>query len=97
MRSLASAHEAIAEIANLDPALVLYEWHTRDSSAAGFPRRIRAASTRSRQGMMVVAVSSQDEPEGFTHAEDVDAYLTKPYRIEAIEALLNRAQLRTRP
>lgn len=84
--------EGIDRIPTHDPALIFYEWwRLPDDRGAGLATRLRAASPRSRRDMMIVALSSQDEPEGFTGIEDIDAYITKPYRIEWIETLIPRA------
>lgn len=71
-------------VASLALDVVIYEWNLRHG-ARGFVRRLRAVSmTRLR----VIVLSAQDEPVGFRDAEDVDAYLVKPFDIEQLESVL---------
>lgn len=80
--------EALELAVALQPDVVLYEWHLRDDAGRGLANRLRAASNHSVR--LMVAVSTLDEPEGFCASECVDAYLTKPFHIEQVEALLAR-------
>jgi CheY-like chemotaxis protein len=82
-----SRTEALDRAASLQPDVVLYEWHLRDGALLGFARQLRAALG---SGVVLIALSAQNEPPGFRDSEDVDGYLTKPFDIVELEALLER-------
>ena len=59
-----------------DPHVVIYEWHSRPSRH-GLGRAFR--DCRPNRSLVVIVLSSIDEPTGFREREAVDCYLMKPF------------------
>lgn len=83
-----SADEGVEVLAQLRPQVVLYEWNLRCNRGDGLAQRLRDASKD--PTLVLIAVSTLDEPEGFLAAEGVDGYVRKPFDIEMIQSLLRR-------
>jgi len=81
-----SADNAITAIPTFRPDLVLYEWNLRGGVGLGLARQLRVAAGRSR--MIIVSVSTMDEPDDFREREDVDGYLVKPFDGAALDRVL---------
>lgn len=86
---VASAGEALDQLPIFEPEIVLYEWALYAQSGIGLARRMRELKPR----LFIVALSASDEPTGFCRDEGIDGYLTKPFGIVELEALLARRPL----
>lgn len=86
--STASAIEAVDAFR---PDVVIYEWNLRGDNAAGLAQQLKTQAKNYGSELMVIAVSTAEEPDGFSQRERVDAYFTKPVRIGEIEREIARA------
>lgn len=77
------ADELLASLALVQPDVVLYEWATRLESRLGLAARIRAAVTHP---ILIAAISFEPRPAELD--EDLDAYFTKPVRIQELARAL---------
>ena len=75
--------EALFQLVQFDPRVVVLEWAFRDGSGCGLARRLR---TRKQQ-LVLVAVSYLDAP---PDASEFDEYLVKPVPVEEIERAFRR-------
>jgi len=68
------------------PEIIIYEWDLRLASGnrCVAAELLRRAMDRDR-AVLVIAVSTANEPEGFVERERVDAYFTKPLRLPDFE------------
>lgn len=85
------ATSAIARVRTFRPEVVLYEWNLRDGRGLGLARSIRRAAVGF--SPLIIALSTLDEPEDFRRNEEIDEYVTKPFRVERIEELLRMPTL----
>ena len=85
-----SAEDAVACIPSFVPDVVVYEWALLGRTGLGLAHRMRAL----KPDLYIITLSAQDEPDGFSHVEQVDGYLTKPFSIAALEELLARRPIR---
>ncbi|HEX4450376.1 MAG TPA: response regulator [Kofleriaceae bacterium] len=76
--------DAIAAVETFAPDIVLMEWRLRCGNAIGLASTLRELSQRP---LIVVALSTADEPAGFRVREQLDAYLLKPATPRALERL----------
>lgn len=87
-----SAASAIAAVDAFRPDVVIYEWNLRGDDAAGLAQQLKAQARNYGSELVVIAVSTVEEPDGFSQRERVDAYFTKPIRIGELEREIDRAR-----
>lgn len=86
-----TAADALRSVASFDPDVVLYEWHLSRATGRGFARAARSIAARQHRRIVIVAISTQEEPEHFRATEDVDDYLTKPYQGHSLDRVIEHA------
>jgi DNA-binding response OmpR family regulator len=86
-----TAGAAIASIATFRPDVVLLEWALRDGSGVGLALRLRRASVELGLALRIIAVSSQNEPTGFSVAEGFESYFSKPVAMDQLDETLRVA------
>lgn len=86
-----TAEEALKAMASFAPDIVLYEWHLSRATGRGFARAARSIAARQHRRIVIVAISTQEEPEHFRATEDVDDYLTKPYQGDSLDRVIEHA------
>jgi len=79
---------ALTAIETFDPHIVIYEPHLRAACCVGIARSFRSRARARGRSLVLIAISALDEPEDFRSREDVDAYLTKPFRAEELHEVL---------
>lgn len=79
---------ALVWLATSWPDIVFFEWRLRAGNAHGFARDLRALAADRGDLPLIVALSTQPEPEGFRAREAVDAYLVKPLVPAQLDAVL---------
>lgn len=87
-----SAASAIAAVDAFRPDVVIYEWNLRGDDAMGLPRQMKEQAKSYGSDLVVIAVSTAEEPDGFSQRERVDAYFTKPVTIGELEREIARAR-----
>lgn len=80
-----TAAEALAAIDAHRSEVVLLEWYFRDGSGVGLAPRLRAYAATQDRAIVIVVLSSLDEPDGFCAREEIDCYLVKPASIVVID------------
>lgn len=85
-----TADDAVACVGVFVPDVVIYEW--RMLGGIGLARRLRTAC---RNTVVVIALSTQDEPDGFRDLEQVDEYVRKPYDLASLERSIARIRERS--
>lgn len=78
--------DALAQCRTFGPNVFIYEWSGR-VPLLGLPARVREAVGPSRR-VVVIALSTQDEPDGFRVEQGVNAYVTKPFATDALIAMI---------
>lgn len=84
-----TADAGVACVGVFRPDVVVYEWQM--PGGAGLSRRLRTACSNA---IGVIALSTQDEPDGFRDLEQVDAYVRKPYDFGYLESAILRIRNR---
>jgi DNA-binding response OmpR family regulator len=72
------------------PDVAVIEWILGRGAGSGLARQLRAIAHARERTLVVVAVSTQDEPLGFCEREGFDAYFVKPIDMDAFDARLTR-------
>ncbi|HEX4355478.1 MAG TPA: response regulator [Polyangiales bacterium] len=85
-----SPAEALDATREFRPDIALVEWALGRGTGVGLARKLRALAETSGHVLVVVAVSTQDEPPDFSEREDVDGYFVKPVEMAAFTAELVR-------
>lgn len=80
--------DALVATVAFRPGVVLLEWSVRGGWGLGLARRLRSLAD---ERLVVIAVSTQSEPDGFRAAEGVDEYFAKPISMTALDRFLVRA------
>ena len=83
----ATAAEALELVDEFEPTVVILEWVFRDKSGIGLARRLRA---RARRSLIVIAVSTANEPAKLREQEGFDDYFEKPCSVDTLEAAIAR-------
>lgn len=86
---VATTADAVVAVGTLKPTVVIMDWVFRDGSGVGLARRLREASDLGND-LVIVAVSTANEPAEFRTNEPVDEYLTKPCTADVIEQTFKR-------
>ncbi len=79
-----SVMEALMSLDSFKPDVLIYECHRRAGDGLGLARQLRSRAP----GLQIIVTSALDEPEGFAAREPIDAYLTKPFSLIELGALL---------
>lgn len=87
-----STASAIAAVDEFRPDVVIYEWNLRGDDAVGLPQQLKTQAKNYGSDLLVIAVSTAEEPDGFSQRERVDAYFTKPVRMGELEREIDRAR-----
>jgi DNA-binding response OmpR family regulator len=85
-RTVRDVAATLAVLPTFKPDVVIYEWKLRDDAGIGLAARIRTAVGQA--CLRIIVLSTQNEPNGFRDQESIDAYLTKPFRTQDLDALL---------
>lgn len=89
-RCVGSETDALAAVPMFDPDAIFYEWNLRRRRALGLARALRDASIANARPLLIVSISTLDEPDQFRDDEQVDAYMVKPFRAETLDELLRQ-------
>lgn len=88
-----TASDAFAAIASFHPSIVLLEWSMRGGWGVGLARQLRERAAADQLCLIVIAVSTQEEPDAFCVDEGVDAYLVKPIAAPELARTVSRLAL----
>jgi two-component system response regulator MprA len=91
LKQVTTAVDALAAMSTFEPDVIIFEWWLRNDAGLGLAERLRRASTKP---LVIVVVSTQDEPDGFRTRENVDGYFVKPVKL--IDVLRSIARGTTR-
>lgn len=94
--SFATVAAALAEFDDVAPHIVIYDWSPRREGCAGLARTLRDRAASRGRALRIIAVSVLEEPNGFVHAEAVDAFFTKPLQLRQVAAALHTAATQLR-
>jgi two-component system phosphate regulon response regulator PhoB len=81
--------EALTQLAEFMPTVVLLEWALRDGSGRGLAGRLRVRAHEIGAPVLIVALSFAEIPPHFSDDEDIDDYLIKPSMVETIERCIS--------
>ncbi len=70
------------------PEAVVLEWKLAGGAGRGLTHALRTKAAASSRKLVVLVVSTSDEPDGFRERELVDAYFTKPISMIRIAEML---------
>jgi DNA-binding response OmpR family regulator len=87
-RAVASAKSLLQAVVTFEPDVIIYEWATRTEQRVGLSQQIREKAGL--HPVVVIVLSAVDEPAGFRASERIDAYLTKPMNVAALEPFIRR-------
>lgn len=88
VRAASTPDDAIEAIGTFRPDVVLLEWIFRGTGGFDVARKLRREGEKLAISFLLIATSTQDEPEGFRAAEDCDGYLVKPIVVADLDQLL---------
>jgi DNA-binding response OmpR family regulator len=91
-----TAGAAMEAIDEFKPEAVVLEWRLAGDRGRGLASALRARSAASSRKLIVLVVSTSDEPDGFRDLESIDAYFTKPISMIRIAEWLAVLESRSR-